>query len=384
MILYVILWLINILCIIRRKNNDAISLLSYVYFGLLFVSNQANDGDAQLYKLYFESQLFSGGMFEPGYTFVEKCLHMIGIHTYTGLLISLFVIATFFLWIGLRKLNLSYHYFFVIAMPFIIPTYATAIRFFVASAIMIAAIRCLAENKRLFFIALVFCAGSFHLLSMFYFVFLLSTTKMMAKNSGNLKFVLWFVVFFSLLSFVISVMSKSNPLVMALVRVVALLFNIGDNKVDAYATTNTNLGGLLFLFIYLSGLAMAMIMRKKIYSENSYRTAVSELLFENDGMLQAYCNINYYINLLLSVVLPFIAMNLVFYRLLIVGHLTNALVLGMYLNQQTLKSTHKAYDITIGSREAILIAACACWFVPEVIGINSITIKGMIEVSSIF
>lgn len=384
MILYFAFWLINILCIIRRKNNNVISFLSYVYFGLMFVSNQAKDGDAQLYKLYFENQWFSGGMFEPGYTFVEKCLHMIGIHTYTGLLISLFVIATFFLWIGLRKLDASYHYLFVIAMPFIIPTYATAIRFFVASAIMMAAIRCLAENKRLFFVALVVCAGSFHLLSMSYLAFLLCTTKRMTRISGNRKFILWFVGIFSLLSFAISVVSKSNPLVMAIVRVAALLFNIGENKLDAYATTNTNLGGLIFLFIYLSGLAIAMIMRKKVYAENSYRFDASDLLSENGGMLLTYCNINYNINLLLSVFLPFVAMNLIFYRLLIIGHLTNALVLGLYLNQHKLQGTLKVYSVAVDFREALLIVACACWFVPEVIGINSITIKGMIEASGIF
>lgn len=384
MVLYIALWLINIIYVIRRRNNNVVSLLSYIYFGLLFVSNQAEGGDAQLYKLYFENQWVSGGMFEIGYTFVEKSLHSLGIHTYTGLLISLFAIATFFLWMGLRKLDICYHYFFVITMPFILPTYATAIRFFVASAIIVAAIRCLADNKRILFVILVTIAGSFHLLSMFYLIFIFCTSKKMTTLSGNRKFILWFVSFFSVLCFAISVVSKSNPLVMAVVRIAALVFNIGENKLDAYTTTNTNLGGLIFLFIYLSGLVVAVMMRRRINAEHSYRKDSVYASRDSYGTLLTYCNINYNIHLLLSIILPFVAMNLIFYRLLIIGHITNCLVLGLYYNQKKYLKKYEVYRISVDFREALVFVVCICWFVPEVIGINSITIRGMIEASGIF
>ncbi len=382
MILYIVLWLINIYYIARKRNNNIVSLLSYMYFGALFISNRATEGDALLYKLYFENQWFSGGMFEIGYTFIEKTLHSIGIHTYTGLLISLFIIATFFFWLGLRNLNISYHYFFVIAMPFIIPTYAVAIRFFVASSIMVAAIRYLAENKLMIFITLVICAGFFHLSSMFYLLFFLCSTKKITMLSGNRKFILWFVGFFSLLSFAISIVSKSNPIAMAAVRVASLVFNIDENKLDAYTTTNTHFGGLIFLFIYLSGLLVALMIRKMVSRETTYSTESTGSQLNN--RLQVYSTINYNINLLLSAILPLIAMNVVFYRILIIGHITNALVLGLYLTQHKKQGIHGSYSISINTSDFMMGIACVCWLVPELIGMNDITIQGLIEASSFF
>ena len=108
MILYMTLWIINLLFVIIKKDNKIICFITYLTLGILFVSNAGLSGDAALYKWHFENKVFSGELFEVGYTFAEKIFHACGIHTYTGFLIVLFVLGTIFLWIGLKKYNISY------------------------------------------------------------------------------------------------------------------------------------------------------------------------------------------------------------------------------------------------------------------------------------
>ena len=342
------------------------------------MSNAGVSGDAVIYKWHFENRMFSDGEFELGYTLVERMIYACGIHTYTGFLIILFVLGTFFLWIGLKEYSVSYHYILSIAMPFIFPTYATAIRFFLASAIMVAAIRFLNEKKYGTFASLVICAGSFHIIAMFYIVFILCGTKRISTISDSKRFLLWFVCIFSIVNFVFSVILKRNLLILAFVRIVAVVFKIGENKIDAYATTNTNLGGFIFLFIYLCGLVTAIFIRRTVFRRRSITSRSNE---QTINMVIAYTMVNYNINFALSIILPFIAMNLLFYRLLIIGHLSNAIALGMYWRQNL--SKRQIGIIQIHPVIIFFVLSCFSWLIPEMIGINGITVKGIFESSSL-
>lgn len=365
--------------VLQRRTNRLISVITYLLLAVLFVSNSGLLGDAELYKWYFEKGIFSNGVFEVGYTFVEKMLHMCGIHIYTGLLVALFLIGSIFVWIGLRRYHISYHCVFAIIMPFIFPTYATAIRFFVASAIMVASIRYLVEKRYWLFALFVVLAGLFHLLSLFYVVFYICGTKRMTTISESKKFFLWFVVFFSILSFAISVTIKTNPLVMFSVKIAAVLFNVSDNKLDTYTTSYTNLGGLIFFFIYLCGLVTAIAIRREMIHDNN--TDIVNLEVDN-SIIKSYVMINYSINLLLSVILPFVAMSLIFYRLLIIGQITNAVAIGMLIGRKRCEKEHG--KIIVSPMRALFLVSCLSWLVPEIVGINGITIKGIFDSSLLF
>ncbi|MCR2047481.1 EpsG family protein [Acetatifactor muris] len=373
------LWIINLLFVIIKKDNKIICFITYLTLGILFVSNAGLSGDAALYKWHFENKVFSGELFEVGYTFAEKIFHACGIHTYTGFLIVLFVLGTIFLWIGLKKYNISYHYLLLITMPFIFPTYSIAIRFYLASAIMVAAIRYLNERKYWLFFIFVICAGSFHVVALFYLLFVFCGTKRMSAISLNKKFLLWLVGIFSVLNFIISILLKKNLLILALVKIITAVFIIGENKIDAYTTTNTNFGGIIFLFTYLCGMVTAIYIYRLVFDERRTTDKNNE---QTINVIKTYSKVNYNINLILSTILPFIAMNLLFYRLLTIGHISNAIVLGMYRKQNL--SKRRRGSIQISPVNVFFILSCLSWFIPEIIGFNDITIKGLFEASILF
>ena len=90
----------------------------------------------------------------------------------------------------MRKVDISYHYVLVIIMPFIFPTYATAIRFFVASAMTVASVRFLIEKQYLKFFIFVFMASSFHASSLFYIVFFFCISKLESAIGERKKILL--------------------------------------------------------------------------------------------------------------------------------------------------------------------------------------------------
>lgn len=379
MILYFLLWIINLLFALKKKNSKPISIITLLALGVFFISNNGMLGDAAIYKGHFEDRLFSEGVFEAGYTFIEKILPVFGVNTYNGLLIFLFFVSSFFWWVGLKKYNISYHCIFSIIMPFIFPTYTVAIRFFIASSIMVTAIKFLNENKYLLFTISVICAGLFHVISLFYIILILCGNKNKFTIGRNKRALFWAVAIFSTLNYIIFIAVKKNIFILAFVKIVAFVLNIEEIKISAYATTYTNYGSIIFLVIYLCGLATAYFMHRTVVAEER---ASGKKNIQTTGEIKSYSMINYYINLVLSATLPFIAMNLLFYRLLIVGHISNAIMLEMHQRRNITERRAGCYHVSLTT--VFFAFSCLSWFIPEIVGINDITIEGMLRSSFLF
>ena len=95
-VIYITLWLINAGYAFVRKNNRLVSFLTYIYLGIIFSTNAGKHGDAEIYAYGFLNQYFPDNGFEVGYILFEKIIWQIGIRSYTGLLISLFLFGSFF------------------------------------------------------------------------------------------------------------------------------------------------------------------------------------------------------------------------------------------------------------------------------------------------
>lgn len=373
LIVYILLWIANLIYILKRKDNRFLSLITYIFLGFIFISNSGDTGDAQLYKNYFENQNLVDLNFEFGYNFIAQILYSFGIYTYTGLLIALYVLSTFFLWLGLRKMDVSYHCLFAIVMPFIFPTYATAIRFFVASTILISAIKYLFERKYLIFTVLLIFAASFHTLSIIYFLFFLGAVDFNYRWKIK-RILLWFIAILSVVLFGVYIILKTNFMTLLLSYVVPMLFIINDSKMDAYFTTNTNWGGAVFFVVYICGLLLAIVIKKYVDNDNG-------VIHVNDR-IKNYSELNYNVNLILSMIIPLLAINLVFYRLLIIGHITNAILLGMVYKNNTSKKPGQI--IIINTVTIAFIVCCMFWFIPEFVKIQSISIRGIIEAMGVY
>lgn len=378
MILYIILWIVNMWYILQGKDNKVISFFSYLFFGVLFISNAGRTGDAAIYKAYFENQWFPEGAFEFGYTLLERTVFYCGIHTYTGFLIVIFLLGTLFLRVGLKKIDISYHYILAIAMPFIFPTYAVAIRFFLASTMVVASICFLMEKKYLSFFILVFLAGSFHTSSLFYGILILCISRIGSAIGECKKIVLWVISIFSMINFAGALILKRNLVTSLAISVANVMSGALGDKLSAYTSTTTNLGGLIFVLIYLSCLVTAIMTREMIKKE--YGTALSGN--KSSAFVQKYSVVNYNINLVLSILLSLIAMNLLFYRLIIIGSLSNAIALGLYAWQH--KGESRRGIVRICPVKLCYLVSCLLWFVPEIFKINDITIRGLFDASVFF
>lgn len=375
MILYIVIWAVNLLLVLLKKKSIIVCSCSYLLLGILFVSNNGLLGDASVYKSHFENQLVNDGSFEIGYSFIERLLHLVGIHSYTGLLVVIFILGSFFLWLGLKNDFSCCHFVFAIIMPFIFPTYATAIRFFIASTIMIPAVRFLSEKKYLCFAILVCLAALFHLLSLVFLLFVFCNFNQISCINENRRIVLCFVGFFSILSFILSIICKSNTVIVTIAKKSLSFIGVSGAKIESYFESFTNLGGLLFFFIYLSQLLSSFFIKTNI-ERNSFIIFDSE---EERDRITSYVILNYNINIILSVILPFIAINLVFYRLLIIGHVTNAIAIGRCSRNEEYNTFFS--DIIIDSKTVFFLISCLLWFVPEIIRLQSISIGGLFEAS---
>ena len=373
-ILYISLWFINLIYALMGRENIKICMITYLMLGILFVFNSGVAGDAQIYKEHFENQYVLDFDFEIGYTFLEHFLYSLGVYTYTGWLIFLFFIASFFYWLGLRKMDISYHCLFALVMPFIFPTYATAIRFFIASSIMIVALRYLSERKYGAFIFNVVIAGLFHTLSLLYMFFVFCVTKY--RGDTKRKTLIYFIFIFSILLLFLFTVGGANFLSAIIIQLSFVLFFIGDVRFDSYFTTQTNFGWMIFLALYISGLILAKLIYNKINDYNDMGDGRVGRFVLTDS-IKSYGELNYNINIFLGVILPLIALNMIFYRLLIIGHISNGIATGILLKMEC--SEKSGYVITINALTLAFVICCLLWFVPPLVGVQSISIEGMIK-----
>lgn len=355
-----------------KKNNRYFCFLSCLMLIILFVSNGGTTGDACIYRETFEMQYLDKAGFEIGYVILGKLIYLFGVHTYIGFLITLLFFVSIFIFQAFKKLKISYHCLFSVLMPFIFPTYSVAIRFFVASAIMILALRYLLERKYYIFLLLLLLASSFHTISFFYIIFLLCIPfKKHSWKKRNIE--LWGVAIFVILYYLIVLLLNRNFLVEVIIKTIAVAFNVNPKKYG-YASMRTNYGSLLFLFIYFWGLYLSFLQNKLLCK------TVIEIKTFNDKFLLIYSRFNYNLNLVLSLVLPLLCTTLIFYRLLLVGHVSNAIVLGLLLKNRNTNRKDKLYRFVI----TVFVFSCISWFIPELIAINNITIKNLINSSLIF
>lgn len=376
MIVYVTLWMSNIYCILNNRNNRFISLLTWVFLGSVFVSNEGMFGDAYNYRMDFEQQVFSDNWAEIGYSFLKKMLYQIGVNRYFGLLMAIFLFSILFILIGLVKFNVSFHAVTVMIMPFIFPTVATAIRFFMALSIMVLGLWVLINRKYTLYVLLVISATLLHRISLFYLLFILCASNRGMSSNANQKLWTRMVAAFSILSVIITFISGSVPFIDSLIKYATLIFSNIDVKATVYTMSITRYGAFIFFIIYFSSLLFAHMARKKIHI-TCYSDGERDDTMAVDIHKMADMNLN--INLILSVALPFIALNLVFYRLLIIGFISDAILFGMYMKKINPAKTRMSF--LVNSITVCFMITCLLWFIPEIVGINDISIKGVLDAS---
>lgn len=370
--IYIFLWIINIMLVLNNRSSRFISIMSYLLMAMIFVLNDGTYGDAFRYRIDFTNNAFGANWSEVGYELFKTAIKLLGINTFTGLLISIFVFSSLLIFIGLKYFGCSYNAILAMTMPFIFPTCAVAIRLFMSIGIVVFSLRFLVEKKVVLYVGCIILAALFHRTALIYLILIVGLSEKIQLLDFIKKIGSKLVVIISIIIVIFTYMSGRLPFITKIIDITSMVYPDIDVKIDAYTGSITHFGAYLFLLIYFVGLLLSIYMKKQIEIEKM------EINRESVSILE-FANINFRIQLLLSIVLPFIVLNLVYYRILILGFVTNAILYGMYMKCSHM--TKSFFTLKINKCSLLFFCSSTIWFVPEIIGVNSITIQGLINVS---
>lgn len=370
-VIYYLLWLINIFLMLFNKRSRVVVVLTSVLFFLLFTLNSGQTGDAYKYKMDYELNAFGADWSEIGYNLFKTFTHLIGLNTYNSFLIAIFVVSAVLIYRGMRLIDGNYHALYAVSMGFLFPMFATAIRFFMAFAIFVYALHFLYQNKKVKYIVFIIIAASLHRTALFFIVLPLCMSgkfyEIVSKKIVK-RIEIGFLALITLICIVITYYTKEFPFADLIISTVSNIFPALDIKMNAYFGTMTRFGALTFFAVYFINLYASVIMRRSV-ARFMKKNGPCEFLYR-------FSESTFLCNAISIVTLPFLILNLAFFRFLVLPTFMNAILLGQILNY------NKCKDIIKIDCRKCLFAIClviAVWSIPEILAVNSITIHNMIE-----
>lgn len=375
-ILYYLVLLANVVQSFLRRKSVLLLICTLLLLFFLFFSNDASGHDHYLYKIGFEQSDQELG-FEVLYTAIVSGIKGLGVTDYNTFLAVYFVICLALQYLGLKGNLALTHPLLSLYMVFIFPQWAIAIRIFLAISIVLFSMKFLLQGKRLVYVCGIALATAVHfsiaplaLLALFYSSDSVRKMEAAKYKSTVLKIMLCSFAVLAIASyfFAESTVYGTTTAVLSFVMGHDAASDI-DNKVTSYFESKTKLGFMIFVFIYVVNLLMALKMAK----------ASSMKLFEGDKTLRLVANSGATINLFLSFTLPLIVLNLVFGRLMAIGSIVNMITFSIYLI--------RFKSLTQNTRMILLlyfVFSLLAWSVPAALEINSISPKGMIETAILY
>lgn len=372
--LYYFLWIINIVLTLYGYRRKSISILSVVLFFCIFISNPGVTGDAYKYRIDYEDNAFGAEWSEVGYNLFKAIAHSLGIATYSSFLIAVAIFCFLLIFCGMKKLGNNYSPIFMTTMEFILPSFATTIRFFMAFSIFVFALPFLFDNKKIkYYILLILFATTFHRAAIFFLIMVLCVQgkgRRIVHSKTIRKIFTFFVVAFSITCVAVTYITKKFFFADILVSFFSSVMPGLGYKLSIYIATITRFGAMIFFIIYAANLIASINMHKAI------RQSIGKNSQNNLGFLYYLSKSTYYCNILCVSLLPLLVLNLAFYRLLVLPTFMNAILLGNISKHNNLNTTKK---IKYRNAAICYLLLAIVWIIPEILKINSISISGMIQ-----
>lgn len=372
-VIYYLLWIINIILLLLNKKSKLVSTLTFLLFFLLFAANPGQFGDAYKYRIDYELNAFGDEWSEIGYSLFKTFTYFIGLNSYNSFLIVIFIASSLLICRGMRLINGNYHAIYAVSMGFLFPMFATTIRFFMAFAIFVYALHFLYQRKKIQYVIAIIIATTFHWTALVFLIMPFCVSRefneiVLKKNVRKIEIGLLVVI--TLVFVVITYYTKRFPFVDLITNAVLTWFPELDIKVNAYIGTITRFGSLIFFGVYFVNLYASVVMRKVV----GLIVARNELAScEN---LYSFSESTFLCNAVSAILLPFLVLNLVFFRLLVLSTFMNTVLIGMIL-----KFNRRSDVVKVNIRKCLLVffLIIVIWTVPEIVAVNSITIRSMIE-----
>lgn len=284
-------WLLNIICVIRKKKSYIVEALTCLFVIILFCGNTSN-GD----YLAYSRRYYAGGLgdYEFGFSIVGNLCNSLGISydwfkslIYIPCLIALYVLCNRY--IG------ELHGFILLYFSILIFYDIVQIRNFVAAVMLLIGISCLIDGKKTRYLIVILVAISFQSVALIYLPLVFVDPKRVSQIKYGLV-----IAFVSMsLSIVVLLNGKQIPFLGEVLELIT-----GSTEKLFYLTTRINWGFLIPWGLHFLNIVLVL------YSENLLRNGRIVLLEHQEKVLY-WSKTTMYIGLL---IFPFILVNLTFDR----------------------------------------------------------------------
>lgn len=323
-VLYFLLFFLNLFCVWSRKRNRVVLLLTYAVLFFLCINNVAY-GDAKTYRTDYE--IIQRDSWEPGYILLRMFSYAIGITDYQVFLAVLFAFSSLFLMLGFRSMGVNLHIVYTLGMFFICPWMFVIIRFFVGISVAIFAMKFLFQRNYIQYVIWITISVLFHK-SMAVFILVLFVRlpykALFAKKDKIWRIVISLVIAASLCVLTYTFVKKEFLFSAALLNTVAMISDSAAECIGIYMGRITRWGAVPVIMVYIVNCLMAFLMKK----ETSNKNAVAVLKKDEADRENQFIEIAWRVSLIFAVFLPFDVLSVNFGRFNIVPTVFNVVALS--------------------------------------------------------
>lgn len=258
---------------------------------------------------------------EIGFKFFISLSHLLNLSFFQFRAVII-AISYIFIWMSLQKMELNKSLVLAMYSLFCYNLDVIQIRNLLALSIILYSITFIVlptKNSILKYIIGISLASLFHVVSILYFLLLLTHSNFIKRKFFK-QFILLFFVVSILISLFLKIFSSSDMILINLFRMVDI------EKADFYLSEEINNGFLVYWFMHIFFLISSLYIRKSYYylKEKNHVSILLDKIF--------------WINMVISVFLPLCILNLNFYRIF-----RNLLLLNYGLLGVILKSPNNYY-----------------------------------------
>ena len=316
-LIYFVILSVCFVCVLKNNKSKLITILAAIGTFIIFAGNNSNS-DYNLYLFSFMMDDYE--RYEIGYKLYYEFYKKVGINNYQTTLIITFIVLGIIIYLMAKKITDNYIeiIFFLLISELFIDT--VQIRILIASVFLFAAIVIYPIEKRKAFL-LILISTSFQMVSLFYIPFFLigmfkkkeanlnSENLLRNKNKYNLVFIC-LIVYMSLLIFN-NVFNINFPLM--IIGWLGHKWSVFEHV--TYYFNGTAWGSIQFVILYLSNLLTIWYLRTNSKQIDS-----------------KYADIILNINIYAAFSIPFLFVDMNFYRLFRILNLANFVYYAMVLD----------------------------------------------------
>ncbi len=346
-LIFSILWLINIVSVVFKKKSNLIAIITIIYFSIVFAYTQTSAGDAYTYKTVYSNSFFLIDRFEAGYMIYSRMFYNIGFTFEQFRLITLLICFSL-IYQTVKQYTTKFHCIISLYAVILLYFNTVVIRYFIAFSIIIYAFRFLLKKKIIFLLIyglLVGLAMTFHNSAIFAFVFYIVALPegYFLKTIKVLKIVGIILFGYSL---IVLIQPNFIRYVFEGIAFIAKLIDL-DERLYRFINYTYSRNNFLIAICFLSNMAITSVARRYI-SDNNPNELVRKVL-----------NLSLGIDIISMVLIPALIMNVSITRYFFFSLMIGYIILAMSLDENNIKEEYKFWNLNFDRNIFIFLIVCS-------------------------